>query len=572
MNPQKRPHRLLISALLILGLSQPIALHAAPHAYPKTQEILASQIDAIMQASHVVGLSIALVDDQTVVWSQGFGYADQAQGRKATPDTMFRAGSISKLFTATAAMQLAEQGKLDIDQPVQNYVPKFAMKSRFPGTEPITPRLLMTHHAGLPDTYLKGALTAESFGERVENLGEEYVAYPPNLLLTYSNLGFTLLGRAVENACGQPFSACLAERLLQPLGMAQSGFATGATSSPLMSKGYAGGQEAPPIVLRDVPAGGLNSTVLDLSRFVEMVFADGGKTIGSAPLAEMLRQQNEGLALDLDAQMGLGWFLNRNASGQPTAWHNGSDGVFNSMLVIAPGKKLGVVVLSNSAEGGGVVLAVATAALELMLAEQSGSATRAEAIAAPLAAKLPKGAKGYLGNYASEFGAVRIARQGQGLSLNLNGARTALSPQAEGGFLAPATAFGDLPLKRADIAGHALLVMGLPGERQILGEKLAAPNVPAAWLARLGKYRVINPDTPESKTPLSLSYRNGFLFLKSGALPERMLAPVNDQEAVFAGLGRGLGETVAAEERDGRTYLRYSGYVLEQRPGRGTRP
>lgn len=255
-------------------------------------------------------MSIALVDDQTVVWSQGFGYADQARQVKAAPETLYRAGSISKLFTATAAMKLVEQGRFDLDRPVQSYVPKCSIRTRFPDTGPITPRLLMTHHSGLPGEYLKGAQSDDSFSDTVENFHDEYVAYPPNLLLTYSNLGVTLLGHAIENACGKPFRDCLESELLQPLDMRQSAFSSSVSFSPLMSKGYEKGQEFAQPLHRDIPAGGLNSTVLDLSHFIQMVFASGQAgnraIVSAAHLSQMLRPQNTNVPLDFDTRIGPG--------------------------------------------------------------------------------------------------------------------------------------------------------------------------------------------------------------------------------------------------------------------------
>src|ERR1039457_208923 len=91
-----------------------------------------------MSKHGVTGLSIALVDDQQLVWATGFGFADKAGNVPATAETVYRAGSISKLFTATAVMQLAEQGLLDIDKPLQNYLPEFFIKNRFSDAAPIT--------------------------------------------------------------------------------------------------------------------------------------------------------------------------------------------------------------------------------------------------------------------------------------------------------------------------------------------------------------------------------------------------------------------------------------------------
>jgi len=136
----------------------------------------------------ITGLSVALVDDQEMVWSEGFGYADKANGVAATPDTLYMVASISKLFTASAIMQLAEAGKIDIDQPVQTYVPEFSINSRFPEAGPITPRTLMTHHAGLPSDITNGmlafgddleALTISEFQDMVQEIKQAHVTNPP---------------------------------------------------------------------------------------------------------------------------------------------------------------------------------------------------------------------------------------------------------------------------------------------------------------------------------------------------------------------------------------------------------
>ena len=114
-----------------------------------------------MKKNQVVGLSIAIVDDQRTVWAQGFGYADKKGIKPATAETVYRIGSISKLFTVMATMQLAEQGRIDIDQPLQRYLPEFSVKTRFSNADPITLRSIMTHHSGLPSAVAKGMWDSE---------------------------------------------------------------------------------------------------------------------------------------------------------------------------------------------------------------------------------------------------------------------------------------------------------------------------------------------------------------------------------------------------------------------------
>ena len=112
---------------------------AAKPDYSSITGELSRQVQAAVEGAGITGLSVALVDDQEMVWSEGFGYADKENGVEATPETVYMVASVSKLFTASAIMQLADKGEIDIDQPVQTYVPEFSINSRFPEAGPITP-------------------------------------------------------------------------------------------------------------------------------------------------------------------------------------------------------------------------------------------------------------------------------------------------------------------------------------------------------------------------------------------------------------------------------------------------
>ena len=171
----------------------------------------------------------------------------------------------------------------------------------------------------------------------------------------------TLLGHIVQTVSERDFIPQLETTLLHPLGMTDAYFATVSRGSSQDSKGYKKGKETPITPLRDIPAGGLHASVNDLSRFMMMIFADGragGRQLVQAEtLNEMLRPQNEAVALDLDFKIGLGWALSglgqiniRNAG--KVIHHNGGTPLFHSQMILLPEHKLGVVVLSNSAASG----------------------------------------------------------------------------------------------------------------------------------------------------------------------------------------------------------------------------
>lgn len=560
--------------------------------YAATKRYVAELIAYEMKKHDVTGLSIALIDDQEIVWAQGFGYADKANGVRATPDTVYRVGSISKLFTATAAMQLAQQGRLDIDQPLARFVPDFSIKSRFADTAAITPRTIMTHHSGLPGDLLHGMWTtppAPAFGTVTAEIKDEYVASPPNVAFAYSNLGYTLLGQAVQNVAGEDFSTYLARVLLEPLGMARSAFSP-RPDTPGMAKAYDGGTEAVEPALRDVPAGGLNSTVVDLGRFAQMVFADGrahGREIVSPrTLAEMLRAQNADVPLDLGFRVGLGWMLSALGGidiegAGPVAHHSGGTFFYNSQLIVLPRHKLGVVVLANSKSTAPVVSRVATAALKLALEAKTGIRQPPPPPAPAAASALtPEEAQAYVGHYATALGFATVTGDGARLRVNVIGKNFDLVPRGNGRVGIRYRLLGIFPIRiedldrfelsRAAVAGRELLVAHYRNQTLAAGERILPPPIPQAWRERLGEYRIVN-GTGDALAALTkrvqLRTQDGFLLVEivgadgAGAQP---LAAISDTEAVYTGLGRGTGGTVRIVARGTGERLLYSGYELEK--------
>ena len=214
--------------------------------YKRTRDSITSLIQEEMKRFSVQGLSIAIVDDQKIVWARGFGYADVNNRIPAKPETIYPAGSIAKLFTIAAALQLQEQNKIDIDQPLQAYLPEFSVKTRFLGSNPITIRSIMTHHSGLPSDRLKEMISRSPIPlkDRVKDLRGEWVAYPPDAIFSYSNVAIQLLGYLVERVCAKDFASYMKESLFHPMGMNHTSFVIEPHVKPLLSKGYRGSWES----------------------------------------------------------------------------------------------------------------------------------------------------------------------------------------------------------------------------------------------------------------------------------------------------------------------------------------
>jgi CubicO group peptidase (beta-lactamase class C family) len=210
--------------------SQLPALSAAPA--PNDPQELEGFLDSVMatamQQWQVPGAVILLVQDDAVIFSKGYGYADLERHVRVTPDgTMFHVFSLSKLFTATAIMQLVEQGQLDLDRDVNSYLTQVQVSDPFP--QPVTIRHLLTHTAGFDSDQreIGGFASADAAWLPLDRyLARRALApiWPPGQKFVYTNAAYDLLGLVVEDVSGQAFADYMAERLLQRLEMGRSTF------------------------------------------------------------------------------------------------------------------------------------------------------------------------------------------------------------------------------------------------------------------------------------------------------------------------------------------------------------
>jgi len=544
-----------------------------------------------MRAAKIAGLSIAIVDDQKVLWARGFGWADREAGLAATPATVYRMGSISKLFTATAAMQLAQQGRLALDAPIQQALPAFAIRSRYPDAA-ITPRRLMTHHAGLPRDVLRGMWAREpgDFRAMVAGLAQEDLAYPPGMMVAYSNLGVTVLGAAIEQVAAQPFADYARQHLFEPLRMHDAAFATGA---PAATSAYdADGRRADEPGLRDLPAGGLNASVLDMARFMMMVFADGragGQTVlEPAMLAEMLRPQNAEVALDGDLRIGLGWMLTsfgadtlRGAG--PVAHHGGATINFRSQMYVLPEHKLGVIVASNSGGAGRVVDRIAKRALALALEAKRGIREQDAPADFTPAAEPPTddALRAWVGDYATFAGHVRVARHGGRLAARVEGRELQLVAGENGSLGLRYALFGLIPISlgeleriaivRRNVEGRELIVARVGGQELLVGARIESPG--GARLRHLvGEYEAVAGSGEFVPfDPVHVSLEGDLLLARTrlhiGNEPSATfpLMPLSDDALLVLGTLADAGEVIRLSDANGETRFRYAGYEFRRK-------
>jgi CubicO group peptidase (beta-lactamase class C family)/D-alanyl-D-alanine dipeptidase len=381
MRARRRAVSLLWAGVILLS---PAALRAQPTVeatgpYARAAAELERFIRHEAETKKLPAVSIALVDDQTVVWAKGFGVADHQTGRPATAETVYRVGSVSKLFTDIAVMQLVEQGLLDLDAPVSRYLPDF--KPENPFDKPVTLRHLMTHRSGLVREPPVGHYfdpTGPTLGATVASLNQTRLVYPPESRIKYSNAGIAVVGLALETVLRRPFTECVRDKVLRPLAMDHSDF----EETPAVRRGLAAarmwtyhGREfaAPTFPLGMAPAGSMYSTVNDLGRFLSALCAQGrgagGPVLRPESVEAMWQPQ---FAKEGDKTgFGLGFLVGR-LDGRRAVGHGGAIYGFATQLLLLPEEKLGVVVVANVDVANAVTNHIADVALRQMVAVKQG--------------------------------------------------------------------------------------------------------------------------------------------------------------------------------------------------------
>jgi CubicO group peptidase (beta-lactamase class C family) len=480
---------------------------------------VAAAAHAEVRSGSISGVTVALVRDQEIIFAGGFGFADKQKRLPARADTVYRAGSISKLFTALAAMQLVEQGRLDIDKPVTNFVPDFRIVIPFGNAPPITLRQLMCHRSGMVRECPIGSYFDDAepgMNRTIASLASCVLVHPPATKTKYSNSGVTIVGVAVERVSGMPFEAYQQQHLLRPLAMTNSSFVPGAPIRRKLAAGYlpvaqpGGGFHeirAPVFELGTLAAGNLYTTAEDLARFVTWLFNDArpaAKVVKRETLAQMFVPQ----LTDQANGFGLGFGVN-SYRGRKTVSHTGAVYGFSSSLVAVPSEKVGVIVLCNDDLAMGPVRKLTNLALDLLFGE-------ADAPPAPVSST---DLVSLTGDYESESFWARLDVLDGKLVANISGQRMALTPTGPLRFEANGRVAHKWPVVCEQDANGK--IAGFTTSGQKFTRITALPPDHGSWKALLGSYG------PEF-IPLIVSVKYGHLYAMTENEFDYRLSPVNE--------------------------------------------
>jgi CubicO group peptidase (beta-lactamase class C family)/D-alanyl-D-alanine dipeptidase len=369
----------LIFALLLVPFPAP-ADEKPPAKYAAAVEPLQRWLDQEVADKKLPALSIALVDDQTVVWSHGFGYQDPRAKTPATADTLYRVGSVSKPFTTLLLMILVEMGVFDLDAPVQDYLPEFQPVNK--SGKKITLRQMVSHRSGLVRESPVGNYfdaSGPTLAQTVKSLNGTELVYVPEAKTSYSNAALATVGYIMERSQKEKYETLIQRRLLDPIGMTNSSYdpppgLRSQVARALMWSYHGREFPAPTWDLGMAPAGSLYSSVNDQAKFLKFLFA-GGKTADGKQLLkrETLEKMYQIQFAKKGDKTGFGLsFMVSEFEGKRRIGHGGAVYGFATELAALPDDKLGVIVCSARDVSNGVTRHVADVALRHMLAVRAG--------------------------------------------------------------------------------------------------------------------------------------------------------------------------------------------------------
>lgn len=541
--------------------------------HQQTFNQISSQLQHLVDNNTLDGISIGVVNQSSLIWSKSLGYANREANIEASENTVYRVGSLSKLLTASAILQLEEQGAIDIDQAITAYLPRFYYKTRFAESGVITSRQLLTHLSGLPSNINKGHWTEERFTNLVERLRTEYTSYPTDFILNYSNVGYSLLGAIIEETTGYLFEDYMQKHLLTPLQMTQSNFQPYGSTTNDAASGYKDLKVQTNLPVRDIPALGLNTSLVDMSHFVSAILNQGSyndkRILDPDSIESMFEVQNRDIELDFDQLIGLPWFVNqiKDEKHPLIVEHGGTTINYSSQLLLAPQQQLGIIILSNTGQVNTIINNIAKQLLNMLISNSEKTIISY----IPEDFHIVNTGENRKNRYIAKSGMIEIDSD-TGKLCDCQANRTLnLVPLPDGWFgISPDNKQFTSKVSEKVIDGNTVIVLQKNGKQHRIGSRYQYSENRFNWEQYFGKYEIINPDEDfpvsdvrvfDEENIIYMCYRMPKLSTKLIVLP---ITPVSNQEAITEGLGRSKGETVYSQDIDGVTHLIYSGYIARK--------
>lgn len=399
---------LTLMVLLISGCSP----KADPKSYEKSIATARTEIWNAISAGGASSATVAIMDNGNIVYQEGFAMANRATGLAVSEDTQFNICSVSKVFTAAAILQLCEEGKLELDQPVVNYLPEFTMADS--RCKDITVRMLLNHTAAFPGTYTNNAETTEPDPNYTTNfltyLAGTQLTGDPGKISVYCNDCFTVAEILVEKISGQSFGDYLATNIFKKAGMENSSCYFKADNPDIALKYNEDGTTAPVEYINSLGSGGISSTAVDLCRYGQALFQ--GKIMNEAMVTEYTSPQYGNETVPSGTPLyayGLGWdsvsVPDFELQGVTVIGKNGGSPQYNSQLYLLPEENISVAIVFA---GNADVTGIANDIVQSLIDENSLGQVTEIAKAEPTVATIPDSILSFAGIYGDGSAILQI--------------------------------------------------------------------------------------------------------------------------------------------------------------------
>ncbi|KXX67543.1 serine hydrolase [Flammeovirga sp. SJP92] len=545
----------------------------------ETKSVIDSVFNAKIEKKKAVGMSIAIVDNGKIVYSNGYGFSNREKEIKANDQSIYRIGSVTKSFTALSLLKLQEKNKLSVEAPLQKYIPELTIQNDFEQDQNIYIKDILTHTSGLPNDIINGMFAKDLPSNEwiIEALNKQRMASPRNYITSYSNVGYILLGELIERESGVSYEEYINEEIFAPLGMINSSI------NRQIPVGYLNNEQIQEAnVISSI--GGINSNVLDMSQFMMMLINKGkypsGKIAKKSTIHEMEEDRSSKIKLVGDWEgdaYGLAvqevHFDDKDQSKKEMKMygHGGDTPTFHADYKYIPELKVGVVVLSNTDRG---YVSARSLLLEYLNSEKELNAKLSvvrrdlrQAGVSEIPTESELLGKYSVGTYMVEVDSVERFHLTIGNFTadfeKVNDSLEYVIPQLNQKY-------------RFVKVDNEILVKSVSvytGREEYVGKKIDDIKMTNSWKSRLGKYEAINAfSSGDAKTfnfstaKLELKETDGTLqaILQSqtnDALPQPFFVIKGDNSAQEVGIGRNTGTYLMVLE-NGNLY--YNGFEFKR--------
>lgn len=504
----KNQYKILIAVVLIAIVAVLIYLSLKPQIPTKPKSITQgdysyaieyadSRIKNLMKEHDLPSVVVAMIDGSDIIYKNAYGLSNIAQNTKATLDTVYKVGSITKLFTGIEIMRMHEEGLINIKKPITEYLPDFSINTRFGSADDITIKSMLTHRSGLP----RGATVLGWYWDaapdvlkaQTDSLKRAYQAYPVGYRYKYSNVAYNILAHLIEVvrdiklpsadvASGWPYY--MKDALLAPLDMNDSSFGSsmllyGKEPARDVAIGYYNekgkNKEFNQFDIIYLGSSIMQSTMNDMIKFAQHILnidEDNPGIISNDTLLSMYEPQN--IKQGDPQPNGLTWFTDTELLGEKVVFHSGTNQGTISLIMLMPENKLGFIVFSNSDSFEDVQNLLAIEVLNLMLEAKSGIIKDEN--------KQPETIdveeyilQEYIGDYVINGEIIKIIKKGDNLKVVYQNQRIKMLPITQNKFI--------LSHPLVDTDGITLeFFVGIPNEEDVMivtmGDHFVCPRYP----------------------------------------------------------------------------------------------